>query len=84
MVPNEKLKLVQRTLAVQTDKSDMNRKEKKKHYERMTITPLPIEMSMPILAGSVTEKAIEVNSVEVEEFGNDTAFPADGFKVDFD
>lgn len=58
--------------------------KKKKTYERMMITPIAVEASQCILAGSNTLQNIEVQEVTVKEFENDTTFPTGGFDVSFD
>ena len=58
--------------------------KKKRAYDRMMITPIALETSQCILAGSVTDQLIEPGEVTVKDFGDDEPFPTDGFDVEFD
>lgn len=56
----------------------------KHQYEKMTVTPVVDKMEQCVLAGSITGVRIEINEVEVNEFGEDTSFPSEGFNASFD
>ena len=58
--------------------------KKIKHYERLSITPIELEVSQCLLAGSNTLQNIEVQEVTVKDFEDDTSFPTGGFEVGFD
>lgn len=50
----------------------------------MQIVPVNIRLESSILTGSVTDKDIDVQHVDVKEFTEDQSFPSGGFEIGFD
>lgn len=55
----------------------------RRRYEKMTLLPVMTEAEQCLLASSDECVLIEPKEVVVYEFENDTAFPTDGFEVNF-